>query len=259
MKTTIILPVSRPFFLNKVFAALEFMNCDAENTNLIVYVDGDHMLYEKALHKTMNSKFKIKKCLFRAKGPANVSSIRRRRKRISDIHNEIKEQIPECDFVLSVEDDTVIPASGLEKLLKDHIKFPHAGIISAVELGRWGFLHVGAFNVDDVYVPTVVKSVPLLHGVQEVDATGLYCCLVRFVIYRNHNFEPFEDVLGPDFNFGLQLRKEGYKNYIDYDIHCHHLTQKGAIIPSQSQIVQVKIEKENGEWGASTTDIFLKL
>jgi len=42
-------------------------------------------------------------------------------------------------------------------------------------------------------------------------------------------FKPFENILGPDFDFGVNLRKQGLLNFVDNSIHCEHLNQKGSV------------------------------
>lgn len=239
--TTIILPVSRIDYLTRIFAQLELMECDKENTNLFVLSDGDWRLFEKARNLTINSKFKERLCVYRHKGIPSYSSQRRRRKRIADMHNEIKEYINKSDYYFLLEDDTMFPLNTLQILLKMYEDHPHAGFVSGVQIGRHGFDHIGAWRVNDVYGPTAITSVPLGEGVAEVDAAGIYCCLTKN--YMEHTFEPFEDILGPDFSFGLWLRKQGLKNYINYDLKLSHLTKKKEITFQNTDIIQLEFEK----------------
>ena len=131
---------------------------------------------------------------------------------------------------------------------------PHAGLLSGVQIGRWGFDHIGAWNANDVYEPKHLVSVPGMDTaktkdtVSEVDATGLYCCLTRFENYMNFKFEPFEDALGPDVAYGLHLRRQGLQNYIDYSIKCDHLTKRETITFDRP-IIQVQLKKlETNQW-----------
>lgn len=246
------MPCSRPDFLQRIFSQLDMMDADREHTHLLTYVDGDQRLFEKVQTFTTHSNFVRKNCVFRAKGPANVGSIRARRERIANIHNEMKRYIGASDYLFLLEDDTLPPLNIMKKLVSHMLSNPYAGFITAAELGRWGFLHLGAWKANDVYVPTKIESPYLETGLQEIDAAGLYCCLVRRDIYMNHYFKPFEDILGPDVDFGIELRKQGYKNYIDYDLHCSHLTKKGEIKIFNSEIVKIVLEKLEGKWNQQT-------
>lgn len=248
MKVTIVIPCSRPDFLKRIFAQLDMMPCDNENTNVLVYVDGNQQLFEIARNITMHSKFKEKLCIYRAKGVPNVGSVKRHRQRIADVHNEIKQYLEPVDYIFLLEDDTLLPLNTMERFTKLYSELPFAGFISAAEIGRWGYEMIGGWRADDVYTPSEITSIPVEEGVQNVDAAGLYCCMVKYETYMKHYFKPFEDILGPDVDFGLTLRQQGYLNYIDHSLHCKHLTKRGEINFQNSTIVQVQIKKVDHKW-----------
>lgn len=243
---TIFLPVSRPNFLHRVFARLEVLDCDVKDTSLLVYCDGDQRLYEKARNFAANSKFHQRLCIFRAKGNPSVGSVRGRRKRIADIHNEAKKYIKESDYIFCIEDDTLVPANSLTKLRKAIAASTNIAMVSGLELGRWGYKMRGAWKADSVYEPTKIESIG--PDVTEVDAVGLYCCLIRSEYYMRHRFEPLENALGPDVNFGLWLRREGMRVLIDQSIRCIHMTKKDDI-KVDGEIVTVILEKiKENKW-----------
>lgn len=251
MKTTIVMPVSRPDFLKRIFAQLDLMPIDSPNTNILTYIDGDLELFELARNLTVASKFAEKLCIFRRKGLPNVGSVKRRRQRIADIHNEMKQFITSdgSDFIFSLEDDTLITTNTFERLHKLYSLYPHAGFISGIEIGRWGYSMIGAWRTDDIYDPKKLWTTPLEEGVQEVDAAGLYGCLIPKNLYLSHDFKPFNDMLGPDVDFGMQLRKAGYKNYVDNDLKYKHLTKRGELSFLKETIIQVEQElQSDGKW-----------
>jgi len=245
---TIILPVSRDMYLKRVFAQLELLQCDRTQVNLLCFVDGPLNLFEKARNFTVNSKFNEKLCVYRRRGEGSVGSIKRRRQRIADIHNELKVLIKNAEYIFLIEDDTIVPTNALAKLLHHYLTMPSMGIVSGIQIGRWGFDHIGAWLVDDIYSPNAITSVKLEEGLQQVDATGLYCCLTRAEHYLRFNFEPFMNALGPDVAFGVYLRQQGYLNYVDYSIKCDHITAKEKI-SFDRDIVQVQLTKtSNNDW-----------
>lgn len=244
---TIILLVSRPHFLQKIFAQLDLMPCDRESTSFFVYVDGDHSLYEKARNFTVNSKFTEKLCVFRKKGTGSVSGIKQRRQRIAEIHNEIKSYLLKGEYILLLEDDTLFPLNTMEYMLKNATMDKSIGIFSAVELGRWGFTMIGAWKADDVYNTKKLESIPEGEGIVEVDATGLFCGLMRKELYLQHTFQ-VPEAGGPDINLGLWLRQQGYKNYATFDLKCKHLIQKGEITFFNSEIHRVQLSKDGDTW-----------
>lgn len=245
---TIILPVSRPNYLRVVFDRLEMLECDRNETNLLCYVDGDIQLFQTARDLTVNSKFADRLCVYRRRGIPNVGSVRARRQRIADIHNELKANIGKSEYLFLIEDDTLFSSNTLRKLMNKLTESRNVGLVSGIELGRWGYLHIGAWRVDDVYDTKVIRSVPLEDGVQKVDATGLYCCVVRAENYLRHNFAPFNEAIGPDVGFGIDLRRQGLNNYVDFSVRCTHMTVKEKIEVTGSKIVQVSLEKVGDKW-----------
>lgn len=245
---TIVLPISRPYFLQSVFNHLEYVLCDPKEVSLLTYVDGDQRLYEKARNLTVNSRFNQKLCVYRAKGQPSAGSVKRRRKRIADIHNELKQYINDSDYIFCLEDDTLIPPQTISNLYKKITESVGIGFVSGVELGRWGYKHIGAWEVDDVYDTNIFTSIPHGQGIRKVDAAGMYCCMINSVFYLRHHFEPFEDVAGPDVNFGLYLRRQGLTNYVDYSIKCTHLSLKEEIKYDPNYIVQVELKREDTRW-----------
>ncbi len=239
----IVIPVSKNDYVVGLFEMLEELECDLEITNLLTYVDGGLELFQKVRNLTNKSKFKQRLCVYRKKGNPSVSSIFRRRKRIGDIHKEIKQYLGDCDYVFLVEDDTRFAKDTLKSLILTYSVNKNVGFVSGVQLGRWGFAHIGAWSVDDVEDPATIHSIEKSWGLVEVDAAGLYCCLVSRSNYLSGTFEPFEKILGPDFTFGLSLRRKGLLNLVDFDIKCDHLTKKEPVTFDNTKIIGIRFDK----------------
>jgi hypothetical protein len=254
--TKIILPVSREQHLLRVFASLEVLECDRERTGLLVYVDGDEALYEVAANLVDQSKFADRQCIRGdIPGPCKEFSINTRRRRIAAIHNEIRKLIKPCEYVFLIEDDGILPPNALSRLLSDYLAHPHAGFIEGVELGRWGIPHVGAWRADDVYDPTKLESAMPGSGVEEIDAGGLYATLTRYDLYRKHEFKPWGDTLGPDFDMGIELRRLGHKNFIDWSVQLEHCRPDGTSIhPRAITPVQMRFTREAGSWSGEVIE-----
>lgn len=244
MKITIVLPISRDTYFQRLFPSLEFM-ITPPDTSILAIVDGDIQLYEKARNYITSSKFAERLCIHRKSQPQ--LTITSRRKRIAEIHNEAKQYLNNAELLFLIEDDTLYHPSTLRKLFDVYKNFPHAGFVSGVQVGRWGLKYIGLWEVDNVYEPTKIFSSPLKQWVHEIDASGLYCMLTRKETYMKHTFEPYDNILGPDFNYGLWLRKEGYRNYAQFDVHCTHLTQKEEL--KITQVAQVSYTKgDDKKW-----------
>jgi hypothetical protein len=239
--TTIVLPVSRNQHLLKVFASLELLECDRERTSLLAFVDGDADLFLTARNLVDQSKFAERLCVQgNIPGPRREFSINTRRRRIAAIQNELRKLIKPCEYVFLIEDDGVLPPDALSRLLADYQAHPYAGFIEGVELGRWGIPHVGAWRADDVYdMKRLESAMPgrpeLLNDagraigrvtdqvVEEIDAGGLYACLTKYERYAGHEFKPYEGcAFGPDIEWGLELRQQGYRNYLDWSVAVEH-------------------------------------
>lgn len=285
-RTVIFIPISRDEHLDRLFTSLELLDCDASTTSLLTYVDGNKALHDRVSQLTEASKFTTRQCI-RRKFEKPTNGLHARRRRITAIKNESKRFIGECDYVFGIEDDTIVPTHALTKLLSDYGAYPYAGFIEGVELGRWGVPYVGAWQADDVYEPTKIESAmppgwfkpydgKVYEGkrtdevlsettaaftagveqgrrssnVQEIDAGGFYCYLTKRELYMAHEYAPFgHNDLGPDVNYGLYLRQNGYKNYIDWSIKCEHRMRNGSSVSLSSTTPgQVAMVKEGDDW-----------
>lgn len=250
MKTTIILPVSRLDFLDAVFHSLEVLDCKREDTNLLAIVDGDAQLFVNVRNRVEMSKFAQRLTIqFKSKHSLRHYDVMGRRLRISDIHNEIKMHIWDCDYIFGLEDDTIITSKTLSTLLRDYSIYPFAGFIQGVQLGRWGVPYVGAWRFDDIYEPTTIQSLMPDKGIKEIDAGGFYCFITKADNYTNHTFKPFENNgLGPDVDYGVELRRLGFLNYIDWSLPTVHRTKKYDITTINTDPKSVVMKKIQGVW-----------
>ena len=277
---TIVLLVSRNDYLEKVLTGLELMRCDADKTNILCIVDGDDSLFLSTRNHVNGMKFNQRLVVRAEVGelPSRLD-IQSRRKHIAALHNQAGKLIsPETEWVFSVEDDTTFGRDALEKLLPATRDYPAIGFIEGVELGRWGVPYVGGWRADDIYNTTKLKSVKRpteinnaeltgivvdksgnpqvmyrnadkspYKGIEKIDAGGLYCALIRADLYKNHEFHS-ENGLGPDVNFGLELRRTGHDNFIHWGVPCkhyNHVMGKEVIITPDDETKEVTITKKS--------------
>lgn len=226
---TIVIPISRKQYLDRLFESLNALELGNNEVNLLTYCDGDYSIFSKVRNLTIISKFKERLCVERKKGITSDSNVVRRRQRIADIHNEIRGLINSTNYIFLIEDDTIVPPHALIRLLRHYKYYPNAGIISGIQIGRWGFNMIGAWHVSKLENPKIIWSADKEQGLQKIDTTGMYCGLTKVENYVNHEFKPYQDILGPDFDWGLQMRIKGKFNYVDHDIQCLHMTIKRDI------------------------------
>lgn len=253
---TVVLPVSREQYLDRVLESL--MNQNYKAKSLLVIFDGAEDRYTEVRNKIVQLDFEHVLCV-RSHNKRSAFNIPERRIHIAGIHNQFKELLGECDYVFSIEDDGILPRDALFRLVKVTKNKEDAGLITGVELGRWGVPYVGAWRVDNIEKVNIISSLenktlqePTI--VEDIDACGLYCALIRSDLYKEHTFFT-ENGLGPDVNLGLFIRKKGLKNYIDWGVPVTHLTNKDGEeieIPATSDSKNVKLVLLSGNtWQAT--------
>lgn len=224
MKITAILPVSRIKYLDRVLESL--VNQTLKPQNLIVVFDGSDNEYLEVRNKVVALPIDNAICVPSVNGGTIAHTIAERRQHITNIHNQLRDIIGDCDWVFTMEDDSVIPPDALRRLSKLAVLQYNVGMVTGVELGRWGIPYVGAWLVDDynnVHKVTSVENRTANPCVENIDACGMYCGLIKAEYYKKHQFFT-NNGLGPDVNLGLYLRQQGFINYIDWSIHVTHLT-----------------------------------
>lgn len=211
--------MSRTKYLDRVLESLK--NQTVQPQNLIVVWDGHDEEYLQVRNKIKELEYQT--LCVPSTNLAPAFTIPDRRRHIVNVHNQMRELVEDCDWIFSIEDDGILPEDALETLLDDARIYSDAGVITGVELGRHDNRYVGAWKVDNVFEPKKIESMSFTdEGVQIIDGCGLYCCLVRPDLYKNHEFYT-KNGLGPDVNLGLYSKQQGYQNYIDWSIHVTHL------------------------------------
>lgn len=271
---TIVLPMSRDWRIEDMQTQIESLSVGAKIIDVLVISDG-----LKIFWPTYNYGPSVwgRKCtpriLYMDENMPGESNSFARRQRIADILNLARNNIAaDSDYVFIVEDDTEIkphfltalssyfPAIDVEKGLVRgaelaHHKYEPVGTISAAQAGRWAASMFGAWKTDNIANPTTYETLPLGNTIEAVDATGLYCTLIRADLFRDTPFRCTYQ--GPDVNFGIDIRLKGYQNYINWDLHCGHVLRQKTIYPTD-QIGTIKFVKDEtapGGWKQTPTGI----
>lgn len=260
---TIILAVSRADFLERVITAIELLECNKDETNLLCIVDGDDQLYLRTRNLVNDTKF-AERLTVKANLDDNRSKldVPTRRRRIAAIHNQARGLVRHTHgYVLSVEDDTTFRPDALQRLLRVAVNERAFAMAEGVELGRWGVPYVGAWEADDVYELTQLKSIQNKQDITEatkhdnIDAGGLYFALIKADLYKYHEFT-CENGLGPDVNFGIDNRRLGFENFIVWQVPCvHHNMKMGryeTITPAEQTQIVTMIKEKNDIWKVYT-------
>lgn len=250
MHITTILPVSRAKYLDRVLDSIK--NQTYKPQSLIVIVDGPDDVFLEARSKVVGLEFDHVLCVH-SNNTRPAISIPERRRHIVDLHNQFRELIGRADWIFSIEDDGILPSNALHRLVRVVQSHEDAGLVTGVELGRWGVPYVGAWRADDIFDTRNItslenKTLETPFTIDEIDACGLYCALIDADLYKSHEFFT-SNGLGPDVNLGLYIRQQGLTNYIDWGIPVTHLTNRHREeieIPATNPSKVVKLQLLSG-------------
>lgn len=259
MKTLIVLPLTRKWAIEmqaKQLAALDRSMVDAE---LLVFVDNNDInssvIIDKFEKHEMTMPYKIK----HTKRPApHEIRINYRRDRIRDMltmaQDYIKEHYADKEMLFMVEDDTQIEPDTLTKLLIDYQQLTEqkikVGFIEGAQVGRHGIRMIGAWRTDDLENPTLMTTIPFNETelFEKIDGGGLYCFITPMELFLQHTFYWHDECFSVDVTYGLELRKKGYTNIIDWSVVAGHVDQNGNVLVPNTNCSVAEYRKEGDRW-----------
>lgn len=176
-----------------------------------------------------------------------------RRKRIAENQRKLQDVVRayehDCDLVWQIEQDGDLPKDCLEQLIEDYKKLyanlaEDFGYISGIEVGRHGLYCLGAWrNITKDSFESLNHN---LEGIQEVQATGLYCLLAKKEVFLSGTASWHDEPYGPDVVWGRSLNK---RIFVNMDIKIGHITPRGTIRPEHISTTTVKFyKKDDGKW-----------
>ena len=265
MKTTILLPISRAKNIEIMMHQISVMNMMGCDVDILVIADSplvnESNITEAMKEHSVNSKYKLIGVIKTDLPPVSENNIAQRRRRIADVFNLAKKHIPEdSDLVFCIEDDTLTNYDDFANLFASYNTFKSVknsgikvGIVSGVQVGRWGYRMIGAWIANDgKWAPKTeeIKSLETIPYVSNqmysrVDATGFYCFIVEREAFVSSEF--YASDFGPDVNFGLDLRRKGYVHFVDWSVRVGHMIPTGTLYPEKDTTVVVRYEYEDGK------------
>jgi hypothetical protein len=258
MKTLIILPLTRRWALEmqaKQLAALDFSMVDAE---LLVFIDNTDI--KEAVVANMMEKYEmtIPYHIRSSNRPApHEVRINYRRDRIRDMLTMVQEEVrkmPQFEMMFMVEDDTKIAPDTLTKLMVDYQQLTEqnvkVGFIEGVQVGRHGIRMIGAWRTDDLENPTLMTTIPYNPSslFSKIDGGGLYCFITPMELFLQHTFYWHDECFSVDVTYGLELRKKGYTNIIDWSVIAGHADHMGNVLIPNSNCSVAEYRKEGEQW-----------
>lgn len=223
------------------------------NTELVFFNDTDSIeLDEKLLAYFEKRKDKFGGMTLYTSGKplldelGDNNHIKKRRQRIVDMKNKSRELIGDSYYIFCLEDDTFVEPHAIGRLMR--LCRGNVGLASGVEMSRWGYKIIGAWEIEPIEDPTKVTSVPFKEtGLQNVDSTGWYCYITKTRLYKEATYHFDAECLGPDVCYGWDLRKQGWEVLINWDNKCYHKSHWGDFYPSKDAKV-VTYTKTNEVW-----------
>lgn len=185
----------------------------------------------------------------------NEVRIAARRLRIAEMKNMSKDLIAKTEgqYIISFEDDTVFENTDVMRLIQPIIDDDGVGFVEGVQCGRWGVKMIGAWRMDNPRYPTQAETIPFpdqLKEYEEITAGGWYGYATQRQLYLNcEYYTSSAQPWGPDVNFGVWLKNQGYKCLIDWRTSFGHQDHGQILYPGRdcARIVYTK-NPANGRW-----------
>ncbi len=248
---SIFVPFTRLWIVDDFLVRLSELDIPREKCELVFYNDTNNRVLEDTLRFYLeNVMDDYDGCtLYCSQNEAPTESDAMvRRERIVQMKRKSVDLLADSKYVFCLEDDTLPMNKNVFTDLYNRIQLSSIGFVSAVERGRWGFSIIGGWRMDDVHQPTKVSTIPFKKsGVEEIDGGGWYCYITPTKLYKSIRYRWDGECFGPDVCYVQDLRKMGYKAYIDWNHPCAHFTQNMRLLPDAHCMV-VCWKKIRGQW-----------
>lgn len=261
LKVLIVLPLTRRWAIEMQAKQLAALNHESLNASLLVNIDTDDFNAAKVVEAFEKYEVTIPYHIHQTKkfAPQEVR-VFARRDRIRDMLNDLKDtirkkQMDKHEFVFIVEDDTMIEAGALQRLVADYRELTAAGVpiglVQGAQVGRHGIRMIGAWRMNDLENPTTMSTIPYNRNAlfEKIDGGGLYCLLTPMKLFLEHTFYWTAECFSVDVTYGIELRKKGYTNIIDWSVVAGHADQHGKVlVPNENCTVAEYKLADNGIW-----------
>lgn len=250
---TIFCPFTRGWAVEQWLGDLDRLNIEPARTNLAIIIDIDDPYILRAVREHAEKRG-FRKFVFRMNENWSPNEVRipARRLRIADVKNQSKDLISQCDgdIVVCFEDDTVFSNLDIHRLI-DPLARDQVGFVEGVQCGRWQFKMIGAWRSDDPRDPHHIETLMLgAEGYESIDGGGWYGYATKRQLYLNcEYYASSAQPWGPDVNYGLWLKRQGYECFVDWQSPFGHNDHNRILYPDRD-IIKVSFTKnrEIGRW-----------
>lgn len=181
-----------------------------------------------------------------------------RRDRITEMltlmQDTIRKMPEQYEMLFMVEDDTKIEQDTLTKLVVDFDQLTQqkvkVGLIEGAQVGRHGIRMIGAWRTDDLDNPTLMTTIPYNQNAlfEKIDGGGLYCFITPMELFLAHTFYWHDECFSVDVTYGLELRKKGFTNIIDWSVVAGHVDQSGNVLIPSTNCTIAEYRKDGDRW-----------
>ena len=150
------------------------------------------------------------------------------------------------DFLFFLGEDIVPEEDTLLRLLRHDLD-----IVSGLYYVRHGFTLPMVYDFDEKRGRYVFTTKDLSKPLVEVDACGMDCMLIRTSILKEFNLQKlweWHGYMGDDMTFCTQVRRRGYKIWVDTTCRVGHIQQEKRILPEDGKGITLYDLRRKGRW-----------
>lgn len=256
----IVVPLTRKWAVEMQAKQLARMNRFTDiNVELLVFIDNADITdaYVANQFEKYEMPFAYHIASSGRRAPQEVRLFYRReriKQMLTMVQGEILKLKRQFDMLFMVEDDTQIQADALQRLLTDYKELTDqnvkVGLIEGVQVGRHGIRMIGAWRMNDLEKPTVMATIPFNKSsfFEKIDGGGLYCFITPMDLFLAHEFYWHDECFSVDVTYGIELRKKGYTNLIDWTVVTGHADQNGNVLYPNENCTVAEYHKVGDEW-----------
>lgn len=253
---TIFMPITRAWRVDAIAQMLGKIDTSGFVVDVLICIDSteitDHYVRNAFEKWELPHQYRI---IHTGKPPANEVRMSARRDHICEMLEFATKEIGDSDYTYMIEDDTEVSASSLQSLMQNMNNLQQAGVkvgfVEGAQVGRHGYRMIGAWRWNDLENPTVIETIPYntTEILEKIDGGGLYCFITPTHLFKAHKWYHTAECIGLDVTYGIELRKKGYINLIDWTIPAGHVQRDKSMLMPNEKCVVVRYEKQpEGHW-----------
>ena len=253
---TLVCTFSRIIFVKPFFLAFDNLKMPRMPVHLLIYDNTEDEPLAQALLKKVKPlvpHFKSVR-LYKSylKGRGNIQGSGNEHFKRSKLFNiwrmwlRLRKMI-HTPYFFQLEDDTISPPHAFQRLLGLVMRNSRVGFATGIETGRsaypWLPVGLGVHRVKMKGLKIIERHSlsPNCRGIQEIDASGVYCFAARTRAWLS-GFQGYNPItlkvpfFGMDNVLTYNIKRHGWKLIADFSVWCSHLQATGGRIMAFSKL-----------------------